>query len=393
MISVIAKEKCTGCMACYNICPKDCISIASDKEGFYYPQINQEKCVSCNMCKNVCPVLKPDAAVSYEVSKAWGGYSKDSGVLENSSSGGLFTELAAYVLGRGGCVYGAGFEEDFRAVRHMKIENLDDLCRLRCSKYVQSNINDIFKDLRKELTTGRIVMFTGTPCQIYGLRGFLGKEPENLLLVDIVCHGVPSELLWNTYLDSMKKEFPGNIKHVNFRDKTNGWSDFSSRIDFNGQVYLRSHNSDPYMQMFLQNYCLRESCYHCIAKTRGYCSDISLADFWGLKRINARLYKENGVSLALIHTAKGLHFLNEISENVSGEFVDYDSVMNRSSHRKPVKRPFARNYFYLLLDKLSWGRFQALFGHKRLDNTIKEIIIRSPVGLIRKQIKDKLSRK
>ena len=206
-------EKCCGCSACMQACPKKCIIMKIDLEGFWYPKIKKSLCIDCHYCEKVCPVLhllkKTD-----KTPVAYAAYSNEEYKRLNSSSGGIFTHLAEYILGEKGVVFGASFNEDYKSVKHILVENENDLGKLRGSKYLQSDINETYKIAKEKLDSGCLVLFTGTPCQIEGLICFLQKDYENLLLVDVVCHGVPSPKIWRDYL----KKFGDSIKKVSFRD-------------------------------------------------------------------------------------------------------------------------------------------------------------------------------
>ena len=228
MIKIKAKEDCCGCYACYNICPKECITMESDNEGFWYPKIDKDKCINCNLCEKVCPIINKPNSSLYE-KKSYAVFNKNEKIRLESSSGGIFSLLAEYVINNHGNVYGAVFDEDFN-VKHVKINILQDINLLRGSKYVQSRINDIFKSIKFDLKNNKIVLFTGTPCQIAGLQSFLQKKYDNLILMDIVCHGVPSPLVWQQYINELKQNYKQNIKSIYFRDKSTGWKTYSVKF-------------------------------------------------------------------------------------------------------------------------------------------------------------------
>ena len=198
MIDCINKKDCCGCGACFNACPKQCIVMQKDEEGFLYPIINKEKCIDCGLCKKVCPALKKKEVGGQ--AKAYVGYNIDKVERKNSSSGGIFNVLANEIVSLGGHVYGAGFKEDF-SVAHYSVDKKEDLCKLQTSKYVQSNTEKCFSKIKEQLNNGELVYFSGTPCQVEGLISYLGKEHENLYTQDIICHGVPSPEVWKAYLE------------------------------------------------------------------------------------------------------------------------------------------------------------------------------------------------
>ena len=280
MIEIKSKEDCCGCYACYNICPKQCITMKTDNEGFWYPKIDKNKCINCNLCEKVCPIINPVKRVDSK-KIAYASMNKDEQVRMKSSSGGIFSILAEYIIKNNGVVYGAGFDEDFN-IKHKRILYSTDLDLLRGSKYVQSSIGDIYKQVKNDLENNNPVLFTGTPCQVEGLRSYLRKEYVNLITMDFICHGVPSPLVWEKYLKKMKKSKQENIKNIYFRNKDIGWKLFSLKIIFDKRIYSNDLNNDLFMKGFLQDVYLRPSCYNCKFKKINRISDITVADFFCL---------------------------------------------------------------------------------------------------------------
>jgi len=278
MEKIIEKKNCSGCHACYSICPKQCIKMCEDEEGFWYPQIDKEQCVNCGACKKVCPVLK-----EYQPNprgKAYACINKDEGIRMKSSSGGIFTLLASAVIEQGGVVFGVAFDSDFSAF-HTYVEDKTELEKLRGSKYVQSRIFDTYKKVKEYLDLKRIVLFSGTPCQIGGLKTYLGKEYDNLIMQDIICHGVPSPLVWQKYITLRETKAGSKIGRTFFRHKKYGWKTYSVRFEFSNRTeYEQIFSKDLFMRAFLANLCLRPSCYNCHFKSKERESDITLADFW-----------------------------------------------------------------------------------------------------------------
>lgn len=218
---MVERKKCCGCSACYNICPQDCITMEEDNLGFLYPTINKNNCVNCNLCENVCPPLHKKKDEKY-IPSAWGGYVSDKNLRLASSSGGLFSLFAKQIINEDGIIFGAALTDDCRKVKHIMVNNIQDLAKLRGSKYVQSEIGNTYKIAQKELQAGRKVVFSGTPCQIEGLNLFLKKEYKNLLTIEIICHGTPAPRLFEKYIDFMEKKLGDIIKHVFFRDEVGG---------------------------------------------------------------------------------------------------------------------------------------------------------------------------
>lgn len=347
MLEIIDKSKCSGCHSCANICPKNCISMEPDDEGFLYPKIATEHCVSCALCEKSCPIISPKQIEKRQNDIiAYATYTKNEEIRLNSSSGGVFTEIASYIINNDGVVFGAAFDDDF-SVSHKYVENIDELSIFRGSKYVQSAIKNTYKKAKEFLDNGRMVLFTGTPCQIGGLYSYLNKEYTNLITQDFICHGVPSPSVWQKYLDYQRKKKRSEINNVSFRDKTSGWKRFSMLCDFeNGDRYIRVLNKDPYMQSFLSNNCLRPSCYNCSFKGQERKSDITIADFWGIQEIKPEMNDDKGVSLVFVSSAKGHKIFDAISKKLVIETVNIDEAIKYNpSAIKSVKMPQKREVF------------------------------------------------
>ena len=240
-------------------------------------------------------------------------YCLDENLRKDSSSGGFFSVLAQKVINNSGLVYGAGFDGDFN-VKHMAVSSIEDLSKLRGSKYVQSNIGNCYLEAKKLLENGDEVLFTGTPCQINGLNKFLGKSYDNLLTLDVVCHGVPSPKLWSRYLADKSNNM--QINEVSFRDKTTGWKNYTFKIDTDKQKYNTIFNKDAYMQAFLKNYSLRPSCYSCISKENNTSSDFTLGDYWGIEKQGIIHDDDKGVSILFVNSPKGIEILKDLSDRI-----------------------------------------------------------------------------
>ncbi|NSW90270.1 MAG: Coenzyme F420 hydrogenase/dehydrogenase, beta subunit C-terminal domain [Firmicutes bacterium] len=319
MINITNKKDCCGCNACYNICPKSCIEMKEDFEGFLYPTVNYKNCIKCGLCIKVCPMinLKEPKNILF----VYGCKSKNIEEKFKSSSGGMFSILANYTLDKGGVVFGAAFNTDFK-VEHIIVEDREELDKIRRSKYVQSNINDCYKLAKKHLEEGRDVLFSGTPCQIAGLKNFLNSDYEKLLLVDVVCHGVPSPGIFREYLEYLKNKNNSNIRTINFRAKELSVQAIS--IEFNsGYKYLNEPFKDIYYKAFLTNLILRPSCYDCRHNNFRSGSDITLGDYWGASnRFPEYQDKENGVSLVIIKTPTGQKLFNTLINKF--EYIETD---------------------------------------------------------------------
>ena len=304
-------DNCTGCSACANACPHNAILMKPDAEGFVIPQIDKEKCVECHLCEKSCPIVSPNTYANTDFPKAYAVWSLPDRTV--SSSGGAFSAFARLFLKNEGVVFGAAFDEHL-VCHHIKVENLNDLIYLRGSKYVQSSIGTTFREVRNELRKGRYVLFCGTPCQIAGLRSFLRKEYEKLLLLDLACHGVPSNDIFQAYLRKLSTRFASNVDGFEFR-RRDGWG-FAPSISLEGK-FVPIYGSDAlYMSAFDKNAIFRKSCYSCPFACLPRVGDCSLADFWGIGR-HGRKFKHSvtkGVSLVLVNNEKGQSFINELSE-------------------------------------------------------------------------------
>lgn len=346
MIMINDKTKCTGCHACFLSCPKHCISMVADAEGFWYPKVDNTKCSNCNICNNVCPIINNSNVNEAVNIQAFAAISNNDGIRMQSSSGGIFSALAEMVLDEGGVVFGAAFDEDF-SVKTTYVENKEKLNILRGSKYVQSMIGNSYVQAKKFLNDGRVVLFSGTPCQIGGLYAFLNKNYERLVTVDIICHGVPSPLVWRKYLDYRMENSKAKIKHISFRNKNEGWKNFSMYMQFlDGKEYCVRHDNDPFMDVFLRNFCLRPSCYECSYKTANRQADITLADFWGIEDVHKDLFDDKGTSLVILNSNVGKDYFNHLSENLQYEYFDYKRIQNYNAcYLKSVNKPDERDYF------------------------------------------------
>mgnify|MGYP005789187539 FL=1 len=311
-------SNCTGCHACVNICPANCIIMKESESGFLNPMLNQSLCINCGKCEKICPVLHMP-----EINKETAAYAMkncDESVRKSSTSGGIFFLLSEYVLGRGGIIWGAAYASGF-SVRHIAVSDREGLSSLQGAKYVQSVIGTSFQEVKRELQKGRIVLFSGTPCQCAGLKSFLGKEYENLITVDMVCHGVPSPKVWQAYIDyrSQKENAGKRPVKINMRSKASGWSHYgySTEFDYGNSKISRIQNSrDLFMKAFVGNICLRSSCSNCIAKGVDRCTDFTLGDYWGIWNQHPEFDDNKGTSVVFVHSQKGREILNQVRENI-----------------------------------------------------------------------------
>jgi len=305
MIEIKEKYNCCGCGACIQKCPKQCISLKEDHEGFLYPNVNKSLCINCHLCEKVCPVLNKKNNKKPLIALA--SINTNENIRLKSSSGGIFTLLAEKIIAKGGVVFGAAFDKNWE-VHHEEASAIEDLCKFRGSKYVQSRIENSYKRAEYLLKEGKNVLFSGTPCQIAGLKCFLQKEYSNLTTIDFICHGVPSPGIWKWYLQNQIYTItPSKLKNINFRDKTLGWREYQLAFQFKStNSFSSSNSSNGYMLAFLNDICLRPSCYKCPTKSGSSHSDITIADFWSIKSFNIDMDDNKGTSLVLINTNQGL---------------------------------------------------------------------------------------
>lgn len=344
-------ESCVGCSACAQRCPVQCISMVPDDEGFLFPVIDEDRCSDCGLCRKVCPVLKAGGAVQAAervgLPRAWAAWCLDDGTRLSSSSGGLFSMFAEAILRKGGTVFGAAFGKDFM-VRHTGISSLSDLDSLRRSKYVQSDINRCYRKVEKLLEEGKPVLFSGTGCQVAGLKSYLGKPYPGLLTIDVACYGVPSPKVWSMYLGYMKKRFKSDIESISFRDKKNGWKNYCMYIGFkNGRHYRRTAVRDAFFIGFGKNLLSRKCCFGCLFRHPCSQADITLADFWGADRIEGiGAHDDKGISLVITNTPEGLSALESarkccyLAEVPLGEAVSGNPRLTVSAPIPPQRARF-----------------------------------------------------
>ena len=330
---------CCGCAACAQICPKHCISMQEDREGFLYPEMDSALCVDCGRCEKVCPALESERQMA--APKAYAAKANDETIRLSSSSGGVFSLVAEKVLKEGGVVFGCRMNDSLEA-EHICVSSLQELDVLRGSKYVQSRVGDSFAEAKGFLTGGRRVLFTGTPCQISGLRAYLGRDYENLLTVEVICHGAPSPAVWKKYVQD---RFPG-AQRVKFREKREGWRNYHLQVNENSECY----RDNDYMRLFLDNATLRPSCHSCKSKSGRSGADITLGDFWGIENVMPDFDDDKGCSIVLVNTGKGEMAL----EGLDVEMAEVDmssAVACNQAYSHSVRPHINRAYFFSVLDR------------------------------------------
>ncbi|MCQ2229260.1 MAG: Coenzyme F420 hydrogenase/dehydrogenase, beta subunit C-terminal domain [Bacteroidales bacterium] len=346
MIEIKKEDECCGCSACVQKCPLHCIDLKSNYEGFLYPSVDLQKCVNCNICEASCPIK--NVGTSAIPLKTLAFKHPDLEVRRCSTSGGVFSVIAERILSLGGIVFGAMFDENWNVI-HGYIEDYKDIDKFRGSKYVQSVMGNSFVLVEKFLKEGKIVLFSGTPCQVRGLKLFLGKDYEHLYCLDFVCHGVPSPMVWKNYLDELKTKLKTNeqnkIKNVSFRDKTYGWSKYSFDIKTSKQNITETLDANPFLRGFIHDLYLRQSCNNCKAKNLSSGSDWTCADTWGGAIIYPDYVDDTGCSTLIVNTNRGSRFI----ELVPYQFrtIDFSKVAsyNKSIYISVPKHRF-HDFFY-----------------------------------------------
>ena len=357
-------EACTGCGSCAAVCPKGCIQMTADDEGFFYPQIDQDQCVDCKKCESACAVLHPPKVG--DTAQIHAAQNMDSVIRQESSSGGVFTALAELFIRKGGAVCAAVYNEDF-SVEHKIAFTVEEIAPMRGAKYVQSYAGHLFQQLKQLLANGRPLMFVGTPCQCAGLRAYLGQEHENLLLVDMICHGVPAPSVWKAYLARRRAlDAEGSeIAAINLRDKSTGWSKYAYSVKFqytDGRVYSVQQGQDPYMRGFVGDLYLRPSCSHCSFKGINRCSDLTLADCWGIWDSHPAFDDNKGTSLVLLQSPKGRTMWQRVSDQFQCVTLSAEAVAqcNPSAVTSATPHDLREEFFARLragepVDELIWA--------------------------------------
>lgn len=328
MIIITDKKNCCNCTACASICPQQCITMEVDHEGFKYPILNMDQCINCGLCEKVCPVIHNEICVSNDYNL--NGYivrDKRPEIVSDSTSGGFFTILAEYVLERDGHVYGAEFDKDFK-VHHTCINAKKDISKLRGSKYVDSDLEDSFKNVLRDLKVDRYVLFTGCPCQVAGLKSFLRKDYDKLITMDVVCRGTPSPLFWKKYLEYQKNKNKQDIKFIRIRNKTYGYHSGSMMIEFeNGKKIFESARSNYYLKAFFGDVCSKPHCYNCSFKHAYHCADFTVYDAWHAGELANIKDDDKGWTSLIIQSKKGQTLFEEMKDKYSYYRVDYQKAI------------------------------------------------------------------
>lgn len=338
---VIDKQMCTGCLACKDTCPVNAIDIFIDEEGFRYPQINQGKCIKCGKCERFCAVKRKEIQYDKKPIEIIGAKVKDEKERITSRSGGVFISMANYILEYDGVVYGCKLGENLE-VYHSRATNKKEVDEFKGSKYVESDLKDVYREVKEDLINGKNVLFSGTGCQIAGLNVALkGINTEKLYTIDIICHGVPSPLIYKEFLKYMEKRENSKVIGIDFRDKSFGWNTHRETLTYDDKTTTTKY----YTELFYSHHTLRPSCYNCQFSNMDRVSDITIGDFWGIDKENQEFNDNKGVSLVLVNTTKGKKMIEEITKDIEWIQVYTEHYKQHNLHSPSIK-PEDRNQFW-----------------------------------------------
>lgn len=357
------KEDCCGCGACMNICPQKAISMIEDEGGFLYPKIDQSKCIQCEKCKNVCAFQHNEEC--NQPLKTFAAVAKNKDIIKNSASGGVFAAITEQIIKEGGIVCGAAFQDDW-SVHHIIIDNVNQIYKLQGSKYTQSNIDNTYTEVKKVLLQGKKVLYSGTPCQIAGLYGYLGKHDDNLMTIDIVCHGVPNNRMFQDYIKQLEANENGKVRQFTFRDKTIGWGK-------NGSVNIKADNKNykkklwesasSYLYYFSKGWIQREGCYQCKYACSNRPADLTVGDYWGIEKVHSDYLgkkgwdESKGISLVIANTEIGLNLLQKVEKYVELRPSSFEKASMKNSQ---LNHPVAKGKRERMIQKYVEGGWKFL---------------------------------
>lgn len=372
------KEDCCGCGACLNICPKRAITMYEDECGFIYPIIDENKCIRCGQCKTVC-AFQNRTETNIPI-RCYAAVSKNSIQAEKSASAGIFAAIAENMISHGGIVYGAAFNEDWK-VHHIAVKNSNHLCDLQGSKYAHSDTGKTYAEVKEQLKSGCKILYSGTPCQIAGLKGFLGQDYENLLTLDIVCHGVPSNRMLQDYLQLIGEKNGGKVEQFTFRDKSIGWGMNGSAI-INGKRIKIWQSASSYLYYFTRGWIYRENCYKCKYACKHRPADITIGDFWGIEKQHPELLGKNGwdeskgISLVIVNTNKGKKAFDNTNIELKNSSFETMAIKNAQLMKPSDKGK--REEIIAIYKKSNWveldKRFNKNIGFRKYSSLLKYIL-------------------
>lgn len=374
MIDTISKDLCVGCNACENICPTNCILMQKDNLGFKYPNVNYDECISCRKCLNVCPVLEDFELSNWTTPIVYAAWSLDEVNRFESTSGGVFFEIAQTLFDEGYYICGAQYNEN-KLVEHAIIKDKNDLFKLRQSKYLQSDLGLIYSQIKTFLKSGQKIVFVGAPCQVAGLLKFISYKTENLLTIDFICRGMNSPKAYEKYLQMLEAKYNSTVKKVWFKYKSKGWHNFGTRVDFNnGKTYIKSRYNDLYMRGYLEeNLYMMPACFNCKFRDFPRVADITLADFWGIENMK-RLDNDRGTSMLLANSDMGQDILIRL-QNIFIEKTNLDIALHGNSALiSSPKKNLQSEKFLCELDNITFDaafkKYASITEIMRFRNTI-----------------------
>lgn len=387
------KFSCYGCSACANVCPKNAIKMVKDIEGFIYPEIDKKECIECGLCKKVC-IYKNKKLFKYDINrKAYAVYSKNPQIRKTSSSGGVFTGLYKYVIEQNGYVVGVKYDKDMKPVYDMVKEESE--CELfKGSKYVRADCGEIYAKIKEKLENNNLVLATGTPCFISGLKSFLRKEYKNLITMDVLCHGTPSPKLFEKYIEELERKYQSKVINFKFRDKKNGWQTPTITIDFeNGKRISKMLVKNNFGNAFSKGLINRPSCYNCEFVGYNSSSDIRVADFWATRDKYKSMDDNKGISMVLLNTEKGKNIFDKIKANYNYTEIPYEDALLRN-HITPDTITDERQRLFNLIDQESISKILSRYNKKNSTNCkakkrkiIKKLVPKPVKRAIKKVIK------
>ncbi|MDD2490456.1 MAG: Coenzyme F420 hydrogenase/dehydrogenase, beta subunit C-terminal domain [Bacilli bacterium] len=352
MIEINNKKECCGCAACMNICPYGCITMVEDEEGFLYPNVDKGKCINCGLCNMVCPMMN-NKVKNKKAKEVYACINKDKKVLLNSSSGGVFAALALSIIKENGIVYGALYNDSMEVV-HKSIDCQELIIKLQGSKYVESKIDNCFKEIKKYLNNNKKILFSGTPCQVAGLKTYLKKDYDNLFTCDFICTGVPSRKIFKAYRDYYQAKYKSKLTNIEFRHKKNGWLNFGVLFSFNKKKKYQLRYENAYINALYNQLIIRPSCYACQFKDIKSGSDIKLGDYWFIKNKHPEFYNYNGVSSVIICSKKGQKLFNKVRDQFYIQSSSYKALLDTNKALNTVsKEPKNRKEFFVKIKDAS----------------------------------------
>lgn len=373
MIDIKNKVECCGCNACGDICPTQAITFNTDEEGFWYPKVNLDKCINCELCEKVCPIIHEEEVnktnIDFPNPEVFAAYNTNHDVRFISTTGGLFSALAEKTLDEDGYVGGAVWTEDF-SVRHIVSNNPDDLIKIRGSKYLQSDLEGFYKNVKSILNDGNKVLVCGCPCQMAGLRRFLRKDYENLIIVDFICCSINSPLLFKEYIKDLENRY--GAKMISYHPKNKeygGWHNFAFKATFeNGKVYFKNRTEDEFTKCFIGTHVAgRPSCYDCKFKKIPRITDITIADFWGIENVDPEFDSSYGVSLVLLNNNKGRQYYNSLGNKVISKPETLEDAIKGNANliRSETPSKVNREMFYATLRNEGFRKAMDKYGNPK----------------------------